>query len=97
MKRQESHRSLKDRVTGLHIAILFSAFVWFAIFKYLDLTMLANVAILIALIGLVLIEVFLAYGYRKAAQDMANNSAKASSSDASIHTGSARPDETNSL
>lgn len=92
MKRQATHRSLKDRVTGLHIAILFSAFVWFALFNYLDFPLLANVAILIALIGLVLIEVFLAYGYKKAAQDMANNSVEVPSSDASLHSGTTQPE-----
>ena len=97
MKRQASHRSLKNRVTGLHIAILFSTLVWFVLFKVLGFPVLANIAILIALVALVLTEGFLAYGYKKAAQEMANNSTEVSSSDSSGRTGPVRPEETNLL
>lgn len=60
MDRARPRRSLKSRITGLHIAILFSAAVWFGIFKFMGAHAIANGVIWFTLIVIILLECYLA-------------------------------------
>ena len=65
MNRTRPHRSLKSRITGLHIAILFSAAVWFGIFKILDAHAIANGVIWFTLVVIIVLECYLALAYAR--------------------------------
>lgn len=58
-------RSLKSRVTGLHIAILFSAAVWFGIFKFTGAHSIAKGVIWFTLAVIILLECYLAVSYAR--------------------------------
>ena len=58
-------RSLKSRVTGLHIAILFSAAVWFSIFKIAGAHSIAHGVIWFTLTIIILLECYLAVSYAR--------------------------------
>lgn len=58
-------RSLKSRVTGLHIAILFSAAVWFSIFKIAGAHSIAHGVMWFTLTIIILLECYLAVSYAR--------------------------------
>ena len=65
MNKTRAHRSLKSRVTGFHIAILFSAAVWFGLFKILNAQAIANGVIWFTLIVIIALEIYLASAHRR--------------------------------
>ena len=65
MNRTRPRRSLKSRVTGLHIAILFSAAFWFGLFKIMGAHAIANGIIWFTLIVVIALEYYLARSYAR--------------------------------
>jgi len=52
-------------VTGLHIAILFSAAVWFGIFKFAGAHAIANGVIWLTIFAIIVLEFYLAWAYAR--------------------------------
>lgn len=65
MNRNRALRSLKSRVTGLHIAILFSAAVWFGIFKLIGAHSMAIGVIWFTLLVIIVLECSLALAHAR--------------------------------
>ncbi len=65
MNGKRPRRTLKNRVTGLHIAILFSAAVWFGIFKFMGAHSIAKGVIWLTLAVIIFLEGYLALAHAR--------------------------------